>query len=107
MSSKILSGLLLAILGQGGAKAYPRPELLIEASELAKPEVAKKFRILDTRSAKESKAARIPFSTNIDVAAWNKSFTAGPDAAFWEKELGRLGIDREVPIVVYGDDVRE
>jgi thiosulfate/3-mercaptopyruvate sulfurtransferase len=38
---------------------------------------------------------------------WNKEFTAAQDSKFWDKELGRLGIDVDTPVVVYGDDMRE
>jgi thiosulfate/3-mercaptopyruvate sulfurtransferase len=95
------------IFGQFGTGAYPRPELLIEAAELAKPDVAKKFRILDTRSLKEWKESHVSSSSFVSVSEWNKQFTAGPDAAWWAKELGRLGIDADVPVVFCGDDMRE
>jgi thiosulfate/3-mercaptopyruvate sulfurtransferase len=80
---------------------------LIEASALAKPEASSKFRILDTRPRNEFNKERIPGSGHADVSNWNKKFTAGPDAAYWEKELGSLGIALDTPVVVYGDDMRE
>jgi thiosulfate/3-mercaptopyruvate sulfurtransferase len=97
----------LLLPAQGESKSYPRAELLIEAAELARPEVAKKFRILDTRPLKEFADKSIPFSSSIDVAVWSKKFAAGPDVQFWQAELGTLGIDADVPVVVYGDDLRE
>jgi thiosulfate/3-mercaptopyruvate sulfurtransferase len=107
MSSSFLCSLLLLLPGQFDTKQYPRAELLIEPDELAKPEAAKKFRILDTRAVTDFEAGWIPFSSRVDVANWNKKFTAGPDVKFWESELGRYGIDVDVPVVVYGDDMRE
>ena len=50
MSAFLVYCLALLLPAQQPAKTYARPELLIEASELAKPEVAGKFRILDIRS---------------------------------------------------------
>jgi thiosulfate/3-mercaptopyruvate sulfurtransferase len=107
MSCSIICSLLLLVPAQGNAKAYPRPELLIEASELAKPEVAKKFRILDTRPLNEFKQERIPSSMNVNVSVWSKRFAAGPDAKEWEKLLGEFAIDINVPVVVQGNDMRE
>jgi thiosulfate/3-mercaptopyruvate sulfurtransferase len=107
MSCSLLCSLLLFVPAQGDAKSYPRAELLIEANELAKPDVAKKFRILDTRPVKEFVAKRLPYSSWVDVAGWNKKFTAGPDVQFFTAELGLLGIDVDVPVVVVGDDLRE
>jgi thiosulfate/3-mercaptopyruvate sulfurtransferase len=107
MLCSVLSSLLVLTLGQGNAKAYPRPELLMEASELAKPEVAKKFRILDTRSAREFAAGHIPSSSLVEVSVWSKKFAEGPDLKYWEKTLGSLGLDLDVPVVVQGEDIRE
>jgi len=107
MPQSIMCSLLLLTLGQGNAKTYPRPDLLIEASELAKSEAAKKFRILDTRPLNEYNQERIPLSSSVDVALWNKKFTAGPEVKDWEQTLGGLGIDVDVPVVVQGDDMRE
>ena len=102
---------LAVLLGpaQEGRKpaTYARPRLLIDAAELAKPEAARKFRILDVRSLDEYKRGHIVHASTIDTPAWHKEFTAGPDKKTWEKRLGQLGIDADTPVVVYGDDPRE
>jgi thiosulfate/3-mercaptopyruvate sulfurtransferase len=102
-----LCSLLLLNLSQADGQAYPRPDLLIEVSALAQPQVAKKFRVLDTRPAKEFNEERIPLSSSVDVPTWSKKFAGGPDVNDWEKRLGSLGIDVDVPVVVAGDDMRE
>ncbi len=87
--------------------AYPRPELLIEASELKRPETARQFRILDVRTPEKYRAGHIPRSSPVSAAQWNKAFTAGPDRKQWQDTLGRLGIDANTRVVVYGEDLRE
>jgi thiosulfate/3-mercaptopyruvate sulfurtransferase len=106
VSATLLCSFALLALVQP-AKSYARPDLLIEAAELAKPENAKKFRILDTRAAREWDKAHIPFSIAVDVAQWNKQFTKEQDTQAWEMALGGLGIDIDVPVVISGEDVKE
>jgi thiosulfate/3-mercaptopyruvate sulfurtransferase len=107
MSTSLLCSITFLALCQPAAKAYPRPELLIEAAELAKPEVAKKLRILDTRSAEAWDKAHIPLSVPVDVNDWSKKFTQDQDPKVWEKELGSRGIETEVPVVVSGLDIKD
>ncbi len=85
---------------------YARPELLIEASQLARPEVAEKFRILDTRPKDKFDAGHIYRASRVDTKAWGRDFNA-KDQTAWEKILGGYGIDLSKPVVVYGDDMRE
>jgi thiosulfate/3-mercaptopyruvate sulfurtransferase len=99
--------LTLLAWGQSPGKTYARPELLIEAAELAKADNAKKFRVLDTRPAKEWDKAHIPLSGSVDVGDWSKKFTKEQDAKLWEKQLGALGIDVDVPVIVSGDDIKD
>ncbi len=84
---------------------YARPELLIEASELAKPEVAKGLRILDGRARSRYVAGHVPGAVWVDPEAWAKLFVAGQDKDVWAKEIGRLGITPETPVVVYDDSI--
>ena len=107
MTAALLCGLTMLALGQPPGKTYARPELLIEAAELANSENSKRFRVLDTRSAKEWDKAHIPQSTPVDVGDWSKKFSKQQDVSAWEKLLGNLGIDVDVPVVVSGDDVKE
>jgi thiosulfate/3-mercaptopyruvate sulfurtransferase len=99
-------------LGQPPAKTYARPELLIEAAELARPKTvnpqfARPVRILDTRPAKEWVEGHIAFSSLVDAAKWSEKFTKEQDAQAWEKHLGGLGIDVDGTVVVSGKDIKE
>ncbi len=86
---------------------YARPELLIEASELAKPEAAKKFQILDIRVKSDYEAGHIPGAVRVDAATWARAFAAGQDPEAWTKRLGAAGLANTArPVVVYGNDVR-
>jgi thiosulfate/3-mercaptopyruvate sulfurtransferase len=98
---------LLLSAGPAKLEKYPRAELLIEAGALAKPQLARKYRILDTRPAKDFREGRVHGALRVDPGAWNKEFTRGPNPGFWMRELGGLGINRETPVVVYGGDLRE
>jgi thiosulfate/3-mercaptopyruvate sulfurtransferase len=103
---------LVLILANVGAeeprsREYPKSGLLIEAAELAKPQVAKRFRILDARPPEKYKAGHVPLASRVDVPRWHKNFSAGPDKKVWQDRLKNLGIGGETPVVVYGDDLRE
>lgn len=60
----------IVILGEGviwaDKSAYPRPELLIEASQLAKLDVAKKYLILDARDRTKYKQGHVPNARWVD-----------------------------------------
>ena len=43
----------------------------------------------------------------VEVSVWSKKFAEGPDLKYWEKTLGSLGLDIDVPVVVQGEDIRE
>jgi thiosulfate/3-mercaptopyruvate sulfurtransferase len=102
---------LMLVLGPaaGGEKpaTYPQGKLLMEASELARPASARRYRVLDVRPLENYKEGHIAGATSVDTPAWNKQFTARQDQKAWEKRLGSLGIDVDTPVVVYGDDLRE
>jgi thiosulfate/3-mercaptopyruvate sulfurtransferase len=86
---------------------YPRPELLIEAAELAQPETAKHFRILDVRASQQYRAGHISGALLVETASWNRDFLNQPEGKSWQERIGRLGIDANTPVVVYGDDLRD
>lgn len=95
------------LMGQAGS-GYPRAELLIEATELSKPEVIKRFHVLDVRGKDKYLAAHIPGAIWLDTAEWTKAFAQGQDAAAWSRRLGQVYIgDVAAPVAVCGDDVRE
>ena len=82
---------------------YPRKDLLLEAWELAKPEVTKSFLILDVRGKPAYDAGHIPGSVVTSAAEWAKEFRDGKDVEGWSKRLGNLGITTETKIIVYDD----
>jgi thiosulfate/3-mercaptopyruvate sulfurtransferase len=82
---------------------YPRSDLLLEPSELGKPEVAKSFLILDVRGQGAYDVGHIPGAVMISAAKWAKEFRDGKDVEGWSKRLGNLGITSETKVVVYDD----
>jgi len=87
------------------AAEYPRKDLLVEPAELAKPEVASKFVILDAREKSKYEAGHIPGSVWVDHAAWAKAFGEGTDPAGWSKRIGELGISSNSHVVVLDDNM--
>jgi thiosulfate/3-mercaptopyruvate sulfurtransferase len=96
---------LLFSMAADKADSYPRADLLIEPAELAKPEVAKKFRILDARSKKDYEAGHIPGAVWVSHSAWSSAFAAGQDPKVWSHRLSKLGISDDTPVVIYGGPV--
>jgi thiosulfate/3-mercaptopyruvate sulfurtransferase len=88
-------------------KTYPRAELLMEPAELAKPEVAKKYRILDARPRGEYLDGHVPGAVWIDHKEWAKAFAADQDAKKWAARIGKLGIGDETPVVVYASALND
>ena len=80
---------------------YPKPELLVEPSDLVKPDIAKQFLVLDARDRKAFDAGRLPGARWVDAADWAKVFGSGKDAEAWSRRIGDLGIDRDSKVVVY------
>src|SRR5262249_26103277 len=102
-----LALLLPAMATAGPQTGYPRPGLLIEPAELAKPEIADKYRILDTRSLDKFNKGHVYRASRVEVKKWAKDFAAGKEQQAWERELGLHGLELTNPVVVYGDDMRE
>lgn len=93
---------LLGVLADSG-KPYPRPELLLEATDLKKqPE---RFRVLDARTRAAYQAAHIPGAVWVSHLEWGQQFNRSVDAKTWSDRLGKLGLDAETPVVVYGDAI--
>jgi len=82
--------------------AYPRADLLLEATQFAKPAVAEHYRILDARDREDYDKGHVPAAVWVDEAAWSKAFAKGQDAEDWARRIGALGIDPDTPTVVYG-----
>lgn len=84
---------------------YPQANLLVEATDLAKPDVAKQFVILDARDRTKYDQSHIPNAIWVDHAAWSKSFGNGDDTKAWSQRIAALGIDRTSKVVVYDDSM--
>jgi thiosulfate/3-mercaptopyruvate sulfurtransferase len=94
--------LMLALLDAEAKKpAYARPDLLMEPTELAKPETAKKFVILDARGNASYQSGHIPGAVHVDAGRWASAFGVGDDRSGWSKRIGSLGLDTDTPVVVY------
>ncbi len=101
MTAALSSLLLLLSLSAAEAKErYPHAEILMEAEELAKPEVAAKLRILDVRPKQQYEAGHIAGAASVNLADWPG--TVKPE------QLSALGIESTTPVVVYdGGTVRD
>jgi thiosulfate/3-mercaptopyruvate sulfurtransferase len=101
--------LLLVLLApaQERANSYPRADLLLEPAELARPEVAKRFRVLDARPKKQYAAGHIPGAVWVDHNAWSRAFARGQEPRDWAARIGKLGIGDKTRVVVYGEPVND
>jgi thiosulfate/3-mercaptopyruvate sulfurtransferase len=88
-------------IAQAADTTYPRPDLLVEPSALAKPEAARQFFLLDARGRKMFEEGRVPGARWVDAAAWAKAFGSGKDTQTWSDRIGGLGIERDCRVVVY------
>jgi thiosulfate/3-mercaptopyruvate sulfurtransferase len=80
---------------------YARPALLVEPAALAKPDVASRFVILDTRRQAEYEQEHIPGARWVNHEEWSKAFGDGRDADGWSQRIGALGIGPDSRVVVY------
>jgi thiosulfate/3-mercaptopyruvate sulfurtransferase len=105
MSAAIVTSTVMMIgTALAQEKGYTRPELLIEPSQLAKPDVAKEYIVLDARSHTKFKEGHIPNARWVDHGEWAQSFGHGKDAGGWSKRIGSLGLTSSSRVVVYDDD---
>ena len=105
--SRILTAALVAIsLAMPAAIAadYPKKNLLVEPAELAKPDVAKKFVILDARETPKYDAGHITGAISVDPAAWAKAFGDGTDAKVWSARISDVGVSAGSSVVIYDDN---
>lgn len=92
------------VMSAAEVNAYPRPDLLMEPQELANPQVAKQFIILDVRSKEEYQKEHLPGAQWVSHAEWKTAFGDGKDAKGWGTRIGRLGIQSPSKVVVYDDN---
>jgi thiosulfate/3-mercaptopyruvate sulfurtransferase len=95
--------MLLGSAAAAGTSSYPRPELLIEAADLARALPAAKFHVLDARAEAEYQAGHVPGAVRIDAEAWRQAFQDGKDRQGWARRIGALGIDLDTSVVIYDD----
>ncbi len=100
-----LASSLVVLFSTGLATAgnYPEPDRLVAAGELAKPAVAKRFRVLDTRTKEKYLAGHIPGALWVDYDAWAKALAAGASLPDWERTIGDLALKHSTPLVIYDD----
>jgi thiosulfate/3-mercaptopyruvate sulfurtransferase len=98
--------MLYALLGTSPLP-YAKPEILVEPVALDDAEALKKFVILDVRGANTYAEGHVPGAVRVDAAALSKAFSADTNDEGWAKRLGKLGVNIDSPVVVYGDDWRE
>jgi len=95
---------LWSAIGAGaGEAAYPRPKLLMEPSELAKPEVGREFVVLDVRSQERYDGGHVPGARRVDHDEWKGAFRDGRDGKDWSRRIGEFGIGRDTKVVLYDD----
>ncbi len=86
------------------AEPYPRAELIIEPAELSKPEVSRRFVILDARERAKYHDGHVAGAHWVDHNEWSKGFGNGDDREAWSRRLGNLGLDALARVVVYDDN---
>jgi thiosulfate/3-mercaptopyruvate sulfurtransferase len=96
-----LALLLFAFAANAQPASYPRPNLLLEPAELAKPPIAKKFVVLDARAKEKYLAGHVPAAVWVNAKSWARAFAAGQDKAAWSKRVGALGIDVNTQVMIY------
>jgi thiosulfate/3-mercaptopyruvate sulfurtransferase len=101
--SLIFAALILTAALAEEPAGYPRGELLLEPTELMKPDVAMDFRILDARPKSDYETSHLPNAVCVDHDTWSKTFARGQDPNEWQKLIGRLGIKTDTPVVLYDD----
>jgi thiosulfate/3-mercaptopyruvate sulfurtransferase len=110
MRSFVLSavGFLMVALGHrtsilADERAYPRPDLLVEARQLTDPRFAAGFVILDARPRAQYDEGHIPNAEQVDANAWARAFDHGQDNQEWGLRIGSLGVGAKTKVIVYDD----
>jgi thiosulfate/3-mercaptopyruvate sulfurtransferase len=102
------------LLGSPAAKPAGRPDrteprtLLTEPQELQKKLKEPGLRILDARPRPDFVKGHIPGAVWVDVKGWQQ--LGGREGGFhdahaWAAQVGRLGIGKDTPVVVYGSNL--
>lgn len=100
-----LLGAALSSPARAGDDGYARPELLVEARDLAASLPDQGIVVLDLRKQDEYEAGHVPGALWVDVNDWAKAFGSGDDAKAWTQRIAALGIHADSRVVLY-DAVR-
>jgi thiosulfate/3-mercaptopyruvate sulfurtransferase len=95
-----LALLLFPAAADATPAAYARPDLLVEAADLAK---AKGLRVLDARGKGNYEGGHVPGAVWVDQVTWAQAFKGGRDRDAWARRIGALGIGPDTRVVVYDD----
>ena len=93
---KVFLLLIIGVVGwsssvTAGDTPYARPELLLEPTELAKPDVSRQFVILDVRSQAEYDLGHVPGARRVDHDAWKEGVWRGQGCGALEQIDWRTG----------------
>jgi len=103
--------MLLAAAATAGADPpdnYAKPDLLVSADTLAKPEERKKFTPVDMRGEVAYRDGHIPKSVNAKTGLWSRAVNEGKATPeFWTKEFCALGLHPGMKVVLVYEDVKE
>ncbi len=102
MPLHLASLVVLGVLGLADdqPQSYPRADLLMEPAELSKIDPSK-WRVLDARGKGSYNDGHVAGAVWVDHATWMRSFGDGLDQSGWGTRIGKLGIDRDTPVVIY------
>jgi thiosulfate/3-mercaptopyruvate sulfurtransferase len=82
---------------------YPQADLLVEAGQLAQPQFAAKFVILDARPREKYDDGHIPNAGWVDANVWARAFDHGQDSQEWSQRIGSRGVGAKTTVIVYDD----
>ncbi len=105
ISLRLLTSTILGFAATFAVAAdYPNKDLLVEPTDLVKPDFARGFQVLDARAKAQYEAGHLPGSVWVDHAAWAKAFGDGTDAAGWGTRIGDIGIAAKSKVIVLDDN---
>lgn len=103
MSLPLALTVMIGLVADPSAQDYPRGHLLVDPADLAKPEVAEQFRVLDARGKNQYAAGHIPGAVWVDHFSWSRISAVEQNKEAWAKRIGGLGIGVTTKVVVYDD----
>ena len=108
LALRTLMSLAIAILASlARAEEVRRPDLLLTAADVKQHLDDSVYRILDVRAAAAYATGHVPGAMSVDLPQWTKQSrnVAGLlDRDFWAPAVGKLGIDHQTRVLVYGAD---